>query len=77
MARLGPGVACVGSSGGRPSDGVWGVTAVGDSVDSDWDRQAQEQGIAEDYRHECTFCYGQKRVRRQETYRPNSEDGEV
>ena len=24
MARLGPGVACVGSSGGRPSDGVWG-----------------------------------------------------
>ena len=24
MARLGPGVACVVSSGGRPSDGVWG-----------------------------------------------------
>ena len=24
MARLGPGVACVGSSGGRPSDGAWG-----------------------------------------------------
>ena len=24
MARLGPGVVCVGSSGGRPSDGVWG-----------------------------------------------------
>ena len=24
MARLGPGVACVGSSGGRPSDGMWG-----------------------------------------------------
>ena len=24
MARLGPGVACVGSSGGRPLDGVWG-----------------------------------------------------
>ena len=24
MARLGPGVACVGSSGGRPSDGLWG-----------------------------------------------------
>ena len=24
MARSGPGVACVGSSGGRPSDGVWG-----------------------------------------------------
>ena len=23
MARLGPGVACVGSSGERPSDGVW------------------------------------------------------
>ena len=24
MARLGPGVACVRSSGGRPSDGLWG-----------------------------------------------------
>ena len=24
MVRLGPCVACVGSSGGRPSDGAWG-----------------------------------------------------
>ena len=52
------------------------MTAVGHSVDSDWDRQVQEQGIAEDFGHECAFGYGRKRVRRQETYRPNGEDGE-